>query len=269
MDVLCLMHDSDEYGVLRWPLTDIARAAGVPIKFLRELAKRGVLKGSDKGCDSYTHTPVHARKKGNPITLLEKTDESCWYSSRFLVDEWRRSVSGGDTRFKSPSNSPSGGKVNNVVKESNAPIPSPSARRGEGATSTSTSTSTTEVIKSSKTHTEYISEQDESERAAYPGLVGKAMVNAGIDPTTCNLSHPDFLALIDAGATVLEFTFAARAAVDRGKGFAYAVGTVKGQRQEAAKLKLHKGPMPNKQQQLEDRNRDVADEWKPDEVENG
>lgn len=142
MDVLCLMHDSDEYGVLRWPLTDIARAAGVPIKLLKELAELGVLKGGDKGCDAYTHTPIHARKKGEPITLLEKTEGPCWYSSRFLVDEWRRSVSGGNTRFKSPDDSPSGGEVRGEVKEASAPSAPPRAGQSAGATSTSSSTST-------------------------------------------------------------------------------------------------------------------------------
>jgi hypothetical protein len=142
IDVLCLMHDSDEYGVLRWPLADIARAAGVNLKLLKELADRDVLKGGDKGCEAYIHTPVHARKKGDPITLLEKTDDCCWYSSRFLTDEWRRSVSGGDTKFKSPDNAPSRGKVNGEVNENDAPKHSPDDALGAGATSTSTSSTT-------------------------------------------------------------------------------------------------------------------------------
>jgi len=139
IDVLCLMHDSDEYGVLRWPMADIARAAGVPLKLLKELVDRDVLKGGDKGCDAYIHTPTHARKQGDPITLLEKSHKECWYSSRFLVDEWKRSVSGANTRFKSPDTSPSHGEVNGKVIENESPDTSPSARRGDGATSSSTS----------------------------------------------------------------------------------------------------------------------------------
>ncbi|OGT02142.1 MAG: hypothetical protein A2143_00660 [Gallionellales bacterium RBG_16_57_15] len=133
------MHDSDEYGVLRWPLVDIARAAGVPIKLLKELSDRGVLKGGDNGCDAYIHTPMHARKKGEPITLLEKVNTACWFSSRFLVDEWHRSVSGGNTRFKAPDDAPSHGEVKGEVKEKQSPNASPSVRLGAGATSTSTS----------------------------------------------------------------------------------------------------------------------------------
>jgi hypothetical protein len=144
IDVLCLMHDSDEYGVLRWPLADIARASGVSLKLLKELVEREVLKGGDKGCDAYIHIPTHARKKGDPVTLLEKTSSECWYSSRFLVDEWKRSVSGGNTRFQSPDSSPSHGKVNGEVKESESPDKSPDhapdTRLGAGATSSSTST---------------------------------------------------------------------------------------------------------------------------------
>ncbi|HQS59682.1 MAG TPA: hypothetical protein PKZ37_14985 [Gallionellaceae bacterium] len=144
IDVLCLMHDSDEYGVLRWPLSDISRAAGVSLKLLKELVDREVLKGGDKGCDAYIHIPVHARKKGAPIILLEPAAGPCWYSSRFLVDEWKRSVSGGNTRFQSPDNSPSHGKVNGEVKENQSPSQSsdstPSARQGAGATSSSSST---------------------------------------------------------------------------------------------------------------------------------
>lgn len=139
IDVLCLMHDSDEYGVLRWPLVDIARAAGVPLKLLKELADRDVLKGGDNGCEAYIHVPTHARKKGEPIALLEKTDGTCWYSSRFLVDEWKRSVSGGNTRFQSPAASPSHGEVKGKVIENESPAASPSARLGAGATSSSTS----------------------------------------------------------------------------------------------------------------------------------
>lgn len=56
IDVLCLMHDSDEYGVLRWPLVEIAGVVNVPVKVLRELAERGVLKGAESGAADYIFT---------------------------------------------------------------------------------------------------------------------------------------------------------------------------------------------------------------------
>lgn len=76
------------------------------------------------------------------------------------------------------------------------------------------------------------------------GLVCRAMRQAGI--TDGNPGHPDLLALLAAGATDAEFVGAAQAAAARGKGFAYAIGALKGQRTEAAKTAqgLHHGALP-------------------------
>ena len=49
LDVMCLMHDSDEYGVLRWPPQDIAQAVGCRVSDLRALREKQVLKGVDVG----------------------------------------------------------------------------------------------------------------------------------------------------------------------------------------------------------------------------
>src|SRR5579864_8434168 len=70
MDILCLLHDSDEYGVMRWPLADIARAAGVPLKLCRELALKEVLKGSDKKTEPFVYAPRHAGKDGESVVLI-------------------------------------------------------------------------------------------------------------------------------------------------------------------------------------------------------
>jgi uncharacterized protein YdaU (DUF1376 family) len=85
-------------------------------------------------------------------------------------------------------------------------------------------------------------------------LQGVADVNPG---------HPDLRILLEAGATDAEFIGAAVSATAKGKGFAYALGTLKRQRQEAAATvgTLHKGGLPNKQQAIEQRNRAVAAEW--------
>lgn len=48
-----------------------------------------------------------------------------------------------------------------------------------------------------------------------------------------NPSHPELQTLIDAGADTAVFALAARTAVEKGKGFAYVLGTVKGQMQDA------------------------------------
>lgn len=59
-----------------------------------------------------------------------------------------------------------------------------------------------------------------------------------------NPGHPDLLALIEAGASDDEFLHAAKGAVDKGKGFTYALGILKSQRQQAASLVLHQGALP-------------------------
>ena len=87
------------------------------------------------------------------------------------------------------------------------------------------------------THTETLSATD-------GGRVCGLMRVAGLSDG--NPGHPDLLALIDAGATDAEFTGAARSAASKGKGFAYAIGTLKRQRTDAATTasRLHVGPLP-------------------------
>lgn len=239
IDVLCLLHDSDEYGVLRWPLADIARATGLPLKLLKELADRDVLKGGDKGCDAYIHTPSHARKLGEPVVLLEKTDGPCWYSSRFLTDEWKRSVSGGDTKFKSPNDSPSRGKVNGEVAGSSSPGHSPDSRLGAGATSTSSSTTTNQrggsnsesSLPNQVSPSAPPANQDSNQQTT-AGEVCKAIKAMGISQV--NPGNILLTTLIDAGATLEEFTGAAQAAVEKKKpNFSYVLGIVRSQREEA------------------------------------
>jgi uncharacterized protein YdaU (DUF1376 family) len=51
-----------------------------------------------------------------------------------------------------------------------------------------------------------------------------------------NSQHPDLLALLVDGAEIQEFVEAARIAKDKGKGFAYVLGIVKGQRADAQRM---------------------------------
>lgn len=106
IDVLCLLHGADEYGILRWPLADIANAAGLNVKLLKELADKGVLKGGDKGCEPYIFTPTHAGKTGAPVTLIPETKDPVWYCSRFVRDEYIRLRRGTSTRFDGENNQP-------------------------------------------------------------------------------------------------------------------------------------------------------------------
>ncbi|SFH60358.1 Protein of unknown function [Nitrosospira sp. Nsp14] len=97
------------------------------------------------------------------------------------------------------------------------------------------------------------------------GACCRALIQLGVQG--CNPHHPTFQTLLNAGAAHDEFVQAARNAVARGKAsFAYVIGTVKRQREDAAKLVLHRGRMPNSQELLESSNRAAADGWVPPEL---
>lgn len=66
-----------------------------------------------------------------------------------------------------------------------------------------------------------------------------------------NPMHPKLLALIDAGITDEELAQAATEAVQRGKGFAYALGVAEGRRRDAAMTPLPApGPSPGRKRTL-------------------
>ncbi|EGJ11954.1 hypothetical protein [Rubrivivax benzoatilyticus] len=93
--VLCLMHDQEPYGILRWPLKDIAQAVRCRAADLRELARKGVLKGSeDFLAEPYVYVPRSGRKDGPPVVLIEAQPGPIWYSSRMVKDEYVRAVRG-------------------------------------------------------------------------------------------------------------------------------------------------------------------------------
>jgi hypothetical protein len=134
IDTLCILHDSDEYGVLRWPLADIAKAVGVPLKLLRELTANGVLKGGDRNVEAYVYTPRHAGRDGDPVTLIDANEGPCWYSSRFVRDEWVRERRGALTRFDA-DHQPT--KLAPKCTSKAPPKPPFGERQGDGASSAS------------------------------------------------------------------------------------------------------------------------------------
>jgi hypothetical protein len=156
VDVLCLLHDLDEYGVCRWPLAELARAAGVQIKLVKELVAKDVLKGADKGAADYVYAPRHAGKLGEPVTLVTAGDGPCWYCSRFVRDEYVRQRRGQGSRFSSDNQPGSDDGSNDestppktAPKKASKVPPKPTfgERQGDGPTSTSTSTLTTNTPK--------------------------------------------------------------------------------------------------------------------------
>lgn len=137
-DVMCLLHDSDRYGALAWPLKEIAQAVGCPLSLLTELVAKGVMKGCDKGtCEPYIYTPRSGRKDGAPIVLIAAQDGPIWYSSRMVRDEYLRTIRGDATRFAAPN----GAAPDKAPKV--APVGSPKppigARQSDGSSSSSPS----------------------------------------------------------------------------------------------------------------------------------
>jgi hypothetical protein len=71
--------------------------------------------------------------------------------------------------------------------------------------------------------------------------------------TSFNQSNPTYLALLKAGATYDEFKHAVFKAVrNNAKSFAYVLKVVANQREDAAKLQLHQGPMPDRPRSIHD-----------------
>lgn len=92
VEIICLLHDSEEYGMLRWTLEEIALAVGCPLECIHELALKGVLKGAPKGgfSDGLVYTPRTGRKFGDPVTLIPPQEGCIWFSSRMVIDEYVR-----------------------------------------------------------------------------------------------------------------------------------------------------------------------------------
>jgi hypothetical protein len=112
LDVLCLMHDQEEYGVLRWTLKEIAEGAHCKVSELKSLQAKGVLKGADKGqiCKVYIYTPRSGRRDGAPVELIPEQEGPIWYSSRFVRDEYVRKVRGESTRYEADQGDGNAGK---------------------------------------------------------------------------------------------------------------------------------------------------------------
>lgn len=202
MDVLCVLHDSDEYGVCRWPLLDLARAAGVNIRSLRELVEKGVLKGADSGAEPCLYAPRHAGQNGPTVVLVEPmlngVDGPCWYSSRLVRDEWVRQRRGGSSRFqkqvkKKPNYKRSQlamselplGACGDHGRDATSPIQPMGERMGDGSTSTSSST-TTLMIHSPDGEVNHAPQPTEPMAAPPPGKAqarGKAPASADGTPS--------------------------------------------------------------------------------------
>lgn len=113
LNIMCLMHDSEEYGVLRWSAQKIAKALRVKPGVIASLVDAGVMKGCDKGlCDPFSYTPTTKNKKWPAVVLVPATEGPIWYSSRMVKDEHVRLA-----RANQPTNQDltMGGMVSGIV----------------------------------------------------------------------------------------------------------------------------------------------------------
>jgi len=232
MDVLCVLHDSDEYGVVRYPLAELARAAGVPLRLLKELAAKDVLKGGDRNAPAYVFTPVHAGKSGQPVTLVEASEGPCWYSTRFVRDEHVRQKRGGSTRFTEDNQPPK-------QEPKDAPKPPIGDGGGDGASSALASASafakskTSEAVNPSPPAADVPGngvvltgtfEGHDGIPAQTPNPVARfaiALIDAGFQVTALN---PKLIAYVDAGGTVEHLQAIAAMPDCAGKATGYVLG---------------------------------------------
>lgn len=139
IDVMCLLHDQEEYGIARWPLKELAQAVGTTASKLKALVSKGILKGVDAGgqCDAFVFTPTGSgRKKGDPVTLIAEQDGPLWYSSRMVLDEYKRVIRGeyGSALKASPDNAP---KAAIGATPKTAPYNAPSRAHASSSSSSS------------------------------------------------------------------------------------------------------------------------------------
>lgn len=222
LEVMCLMHDQDPYGVLRWPLKEIAQAVGCKPADLMALARKGVLKGADDHlAEAFVYTPRSGRKDGEPVTLIDTQAGPIWFSSRMVKDEYLRTIRGdgggnGDAPKRPPKATPKG-------------APKPPIGEGIGGgfgprgSSSPSSASLGEIANALS--------PGEISPAAAVCIALKAAGIPGVNP-----GHPRLQALLDAGATLQNFEAMAPKSSAAGDRFAYVLASVEAELKRAAAI---------------------------------
>lgn len=201
IEVMGLMHDSDDYGILRWSLKEVAQALGCQVSLVKELATKDVLKGCDAGiCESLVYVPRSGRKDGDPVELVQVQAGPIWYSSRMVKDEYVRTIRGDGSRF---------GDGNSATSKT-----APKPPLGDGSTSTSTPSGKQNKQSAAAALTQVGNEADaeappplpaDAERAkALAARFDKLEAGRGHEKKTAP-QHPDVVAWVKAGVTDPEF----------------------------------------------------------------
>lgn len=235
MDVMCLLHDQEQYGVITWPLKEIALAIGCSLAKLKGLVTKGILKGIDSSaeCEPLVYTPRSGRKDGEPVTLISGQAGPIWYSSRMVTDEHKRNTNGSSTRYKTgednPKKPPPDGSPCHRQGERQGDVQSErqgerqgvnkgerqGVEQGDGSTSSSSS--------SSKNKEEGITSRGISTVAVE---VCNAVSALGIDG--CDYENARLKALLAGGVTHQQIVEVATEFAGKGKPMSYVLATVSG-----------------------------------------
>lgn len=100
LEVLFLMNRSPEKGVLRIPLSQLAELIGSTESTLEVLRQKGILAGrswppsvgdeQDKSQVPFVYTPVHSKRPGRPVTLIDEAPVDIWFCPELVVEEYKR-----------------------------------------------------------------------------------------------------------------------------------------------------------------------------------
>jgi hypothetical protein len=89
IDILCVLSDSDDgIGLVRWDLRRLANRIGCHVNQLQSLVKHDILKGAAVNQTSPAVTYVDSHRDTH--TVLAPQPGPIWFSSRMLIDEWKR-----------------------------------------------------------------------------------------------------------------------------------------------------------------------------------
>ncbi|MHB0918879.1 MAG: hypothetical protein ACYC1G_14005, partial [Thiobacillus sp.] len=218
MDVMCILHDQAEYGIVRWTLRELAQAAGCTVSRLNSLVGKQVLKGADAGktCEPLIYVPRSGRKDGPPVTLIRQQAGPVWYSSRMVIDEHKRVLRGesGSSASGSPDPSPmppfgdgSGAHPTHHHSRARPSSSSSSSSKTNAAESWGNATTPSAGETDMPPGGGALADQPQDSESVSTANLTQPMVRAGI---RANPGHPDVIALAKAGCT----PDAVRAAID-------------------------------------------------------
>lgn len=275
IDVLCLMHDQCEYGVLRWSLQEIARAVGCSVAALRSIVSKGVLKGSDNWLDEpFVYVPRSGRRDGPPVTLLPVQAGPVWYSSRMVRDEYVRTVRGDSSRFSEANGAAPTGAPHRppMAAPNDAPNDAPKPPFSDGSSSSSSSSSSDTSLRSVSGVLQRAREPVREPEPDPPCDAVTLAIEARRHGIETHPHDPRLMALADQAVGVKILGAACEAATRQypgeriGIGLVAAILTRWAKQAERVSAAGAVAPRNARQSELERRNAEVAARWVPPEL---